>query len=106
MYHEQIDRTWGRKFRHPRRVFSESTMAAKTTTAPFSLRARMREAEMTARNLIARAAYIEKRAKRAGVDSVERTSLDARARMLRADADLLLTEISELSRHLTRRSAA
>jgi hypothetical protein len=81
-------------------------MAADTATPLFSIRARMREAELTARNLIARAAYIEKRAGRAGVDSAERANLDARARKLRAEADVLLAEISELSRHVARRSAA
>jgi len=66
----------------------------------------MREAELTARNLILRAAYMEKRAERAWIDSAERTNLDARARELRVDADVLLAETSALSRHVVRRSAA
>jgi len=81
-------------------------MSAEPKTTPFSIRLRRREAEQAARNLIVRAAYIEKRAGRARLDSAERASLDARARELRDAAELLRTEISELSRHACGRSAA
>lgn len=75
-------------------------MAAETTTAPFSIRARMREAERAARDLIVRAAYFEKRAERAHTNSDERINLDARARELREAAGVLRREISELSRQV------
>lgn len=81
-------------------------MAAETTSAPFSIRARIREAEQAARNLIVRAAYIEKRAERARADSAERLELNARARELREAAEVLRAEISELSHDVSRRSAA
>jgi hypothetical protein len=106
MHDDNVDRARGREFSHLRSVLPKSTMAAETTPTPLSIRARMREAELTARNLILRAAYMEKRAGRAGVDSAERVNLDARARELRADADVLLAEISALSRHVARRSVA
>lgn len=81
-------------------------MAAEAITAPFSIRARVREADQAARHLILRAAYMEKRAERARAGSVERMQLDARARELREAAETLLSEVSELSRRASRRSAA
>jgi hypothetical protein len=66
-----------------------------------SNRTRIRETERAARNLIARAAYMEKRARRARVDSAEHTQLHAIAQEFRSSAELLLTEISELCRHAT-----
>ena len=60
----------------------------------------MRETEQDARRLIARAAYIEKRAERACAESREHQSLNAFALELRATAGELLTEASELSRRM------
>jgi hypothetical protein len=62
------------------------------------VRAHVRQAEQAARQLIARAAHMEKRAARPRTAVTERMRLDANARELRAAADALLAEISELSR--------
>jgi hypothetical protein len=80
--------------------------AAEKTTAALSTRTRMREAELAARNLILRAAYMEKCSSRPRLGSAERTRLTARAQELRKAADALLSEISELSQHLTALVAA
>ena len=64
------------------------------------IRAQLRESEQDARRLIARAAHIEKRAQRSCADSPEYRSLNAIARELRAAADQLLAEASELSRRV------
>jgi hypothetical protein len=69
-------------------------------------RTRAREADRAARSLIARAAHLEKRAERPRVPPSERTHLNARARELRTAAELLLTDISEVSRSGNVRSAA
>jgi len=45
-----------------------------------------------------RAAHLEKLARRPRVGSAERTSLEARARDLRAKANAMLTEVSQLSK--------
>jgi hypothetical protein len=66
------------------------------------VRAHVREAEHAARRLIARAAHMEKRAARPRTALSERTRLDATARDLRAAADVLLAEISELSRQVSK----
>lgn len=63
-----------------------------------SIRNHVREAEQAARRLLERAAHLEKRAGRPRADPAERLSLTARARELREDAEVLLAEISELSR--------
>jgi len=65
-----------------------------------TIRAQLRESEHDARRLIARAAHIEKRARRACSDSPEYLSLSAIARELRATAEQLLAEASELSRRV------
>jgi hypothetical protein len=70
-------------------------MHARDATA---LRVHVRESEQAARRLIARAAYMEKRAGRPGADPVERSDLIEIAQELRRAAQVLLTEISELSR--------
>ena len=62
------------------------------------LRALTRESEQAARRLIARAAHLEKRATRPRIDQTERSDLNSRAQELRAAAELLLTEVCELSR--------
>ena len=64
------------------------------------IRAHVRAAEQAARGLIARAAHMEKRAARPRTASSERMSLDTKAQELRAAADILLAEISELSRRI------
>jgi hypothetical protein len=71
-------------------------LAIETST----IRAQLRESEQDARRLIARAAHIEKRAQRACADSPEYLCLSAIARELRAAAEQLLTEASELSRRV------
>jgi len=81
-------------------------MAARPTTASIPIRSRIRETELAARNLIGRAAYMEKRANRSLLDSAQRKSLEAQAQGLRDAAAVLLDEISELSRRLSGRSAA
>jgi hypothetical protein len=68
---------------------------------PLRVRADVREAEQAARRLIARAAHLEKRAGRPRTDSDERMNLAAKARELRAAAEPLLAEISELSRRVS-----
>ena len=65
-----------------------------------TIRAQLRENERDARRLIARAAHLEKRAERACLDSSERLNLNAIALELRASAQQLLTEVSELSRQV------
>jgi hypothetical protein len=62
---------------------------ADSPTEAVALRSHVREAEQAARRLILRA------------DAAERLSLNARAQELRADAEALLAEISELSRRVT-----
>ena len=62
------------------------------------LRALTRQSEQAARRLIARAAHLEKRARRSRIDQAERSDLNSRAQELRAAAELLLTEVCELSR--------
>ena len=64
------------------------------------VRSQAREAEHAARRLIMRAAHLEKLARRPRVGSPERISLEGRARDLRATADALLAEVSELSRQV------
>ena len=81
-------------------------MAAELGTASIPIRSRIRETELAAGNLIGRAAYMEKRAKRSLLDSVHRRSLEAQAQGLRDAAAVLLDEISALSRRLSGRSAA
>jgi hypothetical protein len=76
-------------------------MLAEARIEPAVLRAHVREADQAARRLLARAAHMEKRASRARVGSIERVNLDDRARELRAAAQALLTEVSELSRRVT-----
>ena len=65
-----------------------------------AIRAQLRENEQDARRLIARAAHLEKRAERASLDSSERLNLNAIALDLRASAEQLLAEVSELSRRV------
>jgi hypothetical protein len=62
------------------------------------IRALVRQSELAARRLIARAAHLEKLARRARTGSDQRLDLNARALEMRAAAELLLTEVSELSR--------
>ena len=72
---------------------------------PSTIRARVRENEQDARRLIARAAYMEKRAQRVREDSPERLSLTMIALELRAAAERRLAEASELSRKVVAVSA-
>jgi hypothetical protein len=65
-----------------------------------AIRAQLRENEQDARRLIARAAHLEKRAERTSLDSSERVNLNAIALDLRASAEQLLAEVSELSRRV------
>jgi hypothetical protein len=67
---------------------------------PFAIRSQVREVEHAARTRIIRAAHLEKRAQRARADTAERLSLNARACELRADAEVLLAQVSELSRQV------
>jgi hypothetical protein len=71
-----------------------------STTDASLVRSQVREAEHAARRLIIRAAHLEKLARRPRVSSAERISLEGRARDLRATADALLTEVSELSKQV------
>ncbi len=71
-----------------------------------TIRTQLRESEHDARRLIARAAHIEKRAQRARPDSPEYLSLSAVSLELRAAAERLLAEASELSRRVKMGSAA
>jgi hypothetical protein len=75
-------------------------MPPQVTIETTAIRAHVREAEQAARRLIVRASHLEKRAQRPRADAAERLSLTARARELRADADVLLAEVSELSRQV------
>jgi hypothetical protein len=75
-------------------------MLAEPSIEATAVRVHVREAERAARGLIVRAAHMEKRAGRPRTDSTDRLSLNARARELRADAEVLLAEISELSRRV------
>ena len=75
-------------------------MSPERTNETTAIRAHVREAEQAARRLIVRAAHLEKRAQRTRTDATERLSLTARARELRADAGVLLAEVSELSRRV------
>lgn len=70
-----------------------------------TIRAQLRENEQDARRLIARAAYMEKRAQRVCADSPERLSLTTIALELRAAAERRLAEASELSRKVVAVSA-
>lgn len=67
---------------------------------PIAIRSYVREAEHAARRLIIRAAHLEKRARRPRADAAERLSLTTRARQLRADAEALQAQVSELSRQV------
>jgi len=75
-------------------------MLAERPTDPIAIRAHLRESEHAARRLIMRAAHLEKLARRPRAGAAERLSLNARATELRADAEALRTEISELSRRV------
>jgi hypothetical protein len=75
-------------------------MSTGTSTDAIAIRAHVRESEHAARRLIVRAAHLEKRARRPRADPVEKASLEARALELRADARILLAEVSELSGHI------
>jgi hypothetical protein len=77
-----------------------SVILAGAVTDATAIRAHLREAEHAARRLIDRAAHLEKRAARAQADSAERMRLDGSARELRAAAQALMAEISELSRQV------
>jgi hypothetical protein len=83
-------------------MLTEPTTARTVDPAPptSEARAHAREAEQAARRLIARAAHLEKRAGRLRIGATERMSLDAKARELRAEADLLLSEVAELARRM------
>jgi hypothetical protein len=72
-------------------------MSPGPSTDATAIRAHVREADQAARRLITRAAHLEKRARRPAADPTERVSLEARALQLRADAHLLLAEVSALS---------
>ena len=71
-----------------------------------TIRTQLRESEHDARQLIARAAHIEKRAQRASANSPEYLTLRAIALELRATAGQLLAEASELSRRVKAEPAA
>ena len=73
-------------------------MLAERSIEGTTVNARVREAGQAARALIGRAAYLEKLAGRPRTDPTERTRLTGRARELRGAAELLLSEICELSR--------
>jgi hypothetical protein len=75
-------------------------MLAEPPTQPAAIRSYVREAEQAARRLLVRAAHLEKRADRPRADAAERLRLNARAQELRADAQALLAEVSELSRRV------
>jgi hypothetical protein len=62
------------------------------------IRTLVRETQHAARGLIERAAYLEKRARRYRTDPGERADLNSRAQELRTAAELLLADVSELSR--------
>jgi hypothetical protein len=72
-------------------------MSAGQSTDAIAIRAHVRESEHAARRLIERAAHLEKLARRPRANPMERVSLEARALELRADARVLLAEVSELS---------
>ena len=76
-------------------------MLAPTPSEAASILSHVREAELAARRLLARAAHLEKRAQRPRADATERDRLNARARELRSEAQALLAEIAELSRRVT-----
>ena len=61
----------------------------------------VRDAERAARRLIARAAYLEKRARRPRADPAERDTLNAQARELRMAAAGLMAEVSEVARQFS-----
>jgi hypothetical protein len=73
-------------------------MLARPHTDGRLARSHVREAEYAARRLIMRAVHLEKLARRPRLEPEQRRSLEARARDLRATADGLLAEVSELSK--------
>ena len=77
-------------------------MLAAPSIEVIAIRNHVRGADEAARRLIARAAYMEKLARRPGANSNERVRLDETARELRAAAAALTAEVCDLSRQITR----
>jgi hypothetical protein len=76
-------------------------MLADPTTDASAIRNRLRELELDARRLITRAAYMEKLAERRRADLTARLRLETTAQMLRDEAAMALTEVSEICRRFT-----
>ena len=75
-------------------------MPAEPSVETVAIRTQAREAEKAARDLVARAAHMQKLARRLRLDSTEQLNLNARARELHDEAARLLTEVSDLSRQI------
>jgi hypothetical protein len=75
-------------------------MLAGPSTDVVTIRNHLRDADQAARRLIARAAYMERLARRPGASSTERARLDDRAQELRGAAAALSAAICDLSRQV------